>query len=145
MSRLVRLERRRPTTSVATAIASFLAEHDLSPGSQRVYAGALRSLQDGLGADTPLAMLDEPGARKRLAAWFRTRDDQTEPGTRVRQLAILPSACAFWRRRAWLTTDPTTELDQPMAPLDRTRALTRDQIASLRQRDEVALRERVRE
>ena len=66
MSRLVRLERRRPTASVATAIATFLAEHDLSSGSQRVYAGALRSLQHGLGADTPLAMLDEPGARKRL-------------------------------------------------------------------------------
>ena len=105
MSRLVRLERRRPTASVATAITAFLAEHDLSRGSQRVYAGALRSLQDGLGADTPLAMLDEPGARKRLA----------------------------------------TELDQPKVPLDRTRALMRDQIASQWQRDEVALRERVRE
>ena len=145
MSRLVRLERRRPTASVATAIATFPAEHDLSAGSQRVYAGALRSLQDGLGADSPLAMLDEPGARKRLAAWFRTRDDQTAPTTRVRQLAILRSACAFWRSRAWLTTDPTTELDQPKVPLDRTRALMRDQIASQWQRDEVALRERVRE
>jgi len=30
MSRLVRLERRLPTASVATAIAAFLAEHDLS-------------------------------------------------------------------------------------------------------------------
>ena len=97
MSRLVRLERRRPTTSVATAIASLLAEHDLSPSSQRVYASALRSLQHGLGADTPLAMLDEPGARKRLAAWF---------------------------------------------PLDRPKALTREQIASLWRRDDVALRER---
>jgi integrase len=143
MIRLVRLERRPPTTSVATASASFLAEHDLSPGSQRVYAGALRSLQDGLGADTPLAELDEPGAGKRLASWFRTRYDQTAPATRVRQLAILRSACAFWRRRAWITTDPTTELDRPRVLLDRTKALTRDQIASLWRRDDVALRERV--
>ena len=59
MSRLVRLERSRPTASVATAIATFLAEHDLSPGSQRVYAGGLRSLQDGLGANTPLAMVHQ--------------------------------------------------------------------------------------
>ena len=66
MSRLVRLERRRPTTSVATAIASFLAEHDLSPSSHRVYAGALRSLQHGLGAGTPLAMLDEDRKSTRL-------------------------------------------------------------------------------
>ncbi len=143
MSRLLRLERRRPTTSVATAIATFLAEHDLSPGSQRVYAGALRSLQDGLGAETSLAMLDEPGARQRLAAWFRTRYDQTAPATRVRQVAILRSACAFWRRRSWITTDPTTELDRPRVLLDRTKALTRDQIASLWRRDDVALRERV--
>ena len=143
MSRVVRIKRRQPSISVATAIASFLAEHDLSLGSQRVYAGALRSLQDGLGADSPLAMLDEPGARKRLAAWFRTRYDRTAPATRVRQLAILRSACAFWRRRAWITTDPTTELDRPRVLLDRTKALTRDQIASLWRRDDVALRERV--
>src|SRR5438105_2928603 len=123
MSRLVRLERRRPTTSVATAIASFLAEHDLSPSSQRVYAGALRSLQHGLGADTPLAMLDEPGARKRLAAWFSARYDRTAPATWVRQLAILRSACTFWRGRAWITTDPTTELDRPKIRLDRAKAL----------------------
>ena len=81
--------------------------------------------------------------RERLAAWFRTRYDQTAPATRVRQLAILRSACAFWRRRAWITTDPTTELDRPRVPLDRTKALTRDQIASLWRRDDVALRERV--
>ena len=36
------------------------------------------------------------------------------PATRVRQLAILRSACAFWRRRAWITTDPTAELDRPI-------------------------------
>ena len=143
MSQLVRLERRRPNTSVASAIATFLAEHDLSPGSQRVYAGALRSLQDSLGADTPLAMLDETGAGVRLASWFRARYDQTAPATRVRQLAILRSACTFWGKRAWLTTDPTTELDRPKVPLDRTKALTRDQIASLWRRDDVALRERV--
>src|SRR5437762_1251352 len=119
MSQVVRLERCRQTSSVATAIATFLAQHDLSPGSQRVYAGALLSLRDGLGADTPLATLDEPGARNRLAAWFHTRYDQTAPATRVRQLAILRSACAFWQRRAWITTDPTTELDRPRVPLDR--------------------------
>src|SRR5207253_6599009 len=63
--------------------------------------------------------------------------------TRVRQLAILRSACAFWRMRAWITTDPTIQLDRPKVPLDRTKALTRDQIASLWRRDDVALRERV--
>ena len=142
MSRLLRLGRHPNPATLATAIAAFLIEHELSPGSQRVYAGALRAIQDGLGADTLLARLDEPHAAEQLATWFRGRYDQTAPATRVRQLAILRSACAFWRMRAWITTDPTTQLDRPKVPLDRTKALTRDQIASLWRRDDVALRER---
>ncbi len=74
--------------------------------------------------------------------WFRERYDRTAPATRVRQLAILRSACTFWRQRAWLTTDPTAGLERPKVPLDRTRALTRDQLASLWRRDAGALRER---
>ena len=70
MSRLVRLGRHPNPATLATAIAAFLAEHDLSPGSQRVYAGALRSLQLGLGDDAPLAALDAPRAPERFAAWF---------------------------------------------------------------------------
>jgi site-specific recombinase XerC len=50
--------------------------------------------------------------------------------------------CAFWRRRARLATDPTAGLGRPKVPLDRTRALTREQIATLWRRDDVAVRER---
>ncbi len=144
MSRLVRLERRPQTATVAVAIAIavFLAEHHLSPSSRRVYAGALRVLQDHLGADTALTVLDELGPAEQLAGWFRRRYAQAAPATRVRHLAILRSACAFWRKRAWLTSDPTANLERPSVPLDRTRALTREQIASLWRRDDVALRER---
>jgi integrase/recombinase XerD len=52
------------------------------------------------------------------------------------------SACTFWRQRAWLATDPTVGLERPKVPLDRTRALTREQIGLLWRRDDVALRER---
>ena len=142
MSRVVHLERHRAAITVSAAIAAFLAEHQLSPGSQRVYAGALRAVQGHLGADTPLAVLDEAPMAAQLAAWFSRRYDQTAPATRVRHLAILRSACAFWRRRAWLATDPTAGLERPKVPLDRTRALTREQIASLWRRDAVPLRER---
>jgi integrase len=142
VSRVDRLDRHSPIRTLATAIAAFLAEHTLSHGSQRVYASSLRTLQGGLGAHSSLAALDEQGAAEQLAVWFRGRYDPTAPATRVRQLAILRSACAFWQRRAWLTSDPTTGLDRPKVPLDRTRALTRDQIASLWRRDDVALRER---
>jgi len=142
MTGLVRLQPHARTTTLASAVAAFLVEHELSPGSQRVYAGALRSLQLGLGADTALALLDEPGASDRFAAWFHGRYDQTAPATRVRQLAILRSACAFWRRQAWITTDPTAGLERPNVPVDRTRALTRHQLASLWRRNDVWLRER---
>ena len=142
MSRVVHLERHRAAITVAAAIAAFLAEHQLSPGSQRVYAGALRALQEHLGADTSLAVLDAARTAKHLVSWFRGRYGQTAPATRVRQIAILRSVCAFWRRHAWLATDPTAGLERPQVSLDRTRALTREQIASLWRRQDVALRER---
>jgi integrase/recombinase XerC/integrase/recombinase XerD len=142
MSRVARLQRHPQPTTVAGGIAAFLAEHPLSPGSQRVYAGALHALQDHLGADTSLAVLDEARTAKQLVSWFHGRYGQTAPATRVRQIAILRSACAFWRRHAWLTTDPTAGLERPRVLLDHTRALTREQIASLWRRQDVALRER---
>src|SRR4051794_17674586 len=103
MSRLVRLDRSSLTPTVVAAGAAFLAEHPLSPGSWRVYAGALRVLQDHLGADTALGVLDEPRTAEQLAGWFQRRYAQTAPATRVRQLAILRCACSFWRRRGWLS------------------------------------------
>jgi integrase len=142
MSRVVRLERHPLPTTVAAAIAAFLAEHQLSPSSQRVYASALRVLQDHLGAGTALGVLDQAPTAEQLADWFHRRYAQTAPATRVRQLAILRSAGAYWRRCGWLNTDPTAGLERPRVAVDRTRALTREQIAALWRRDDVALRER---
>jgi integrase len=143
VSSLVRLDRHRQAPTLESAVAAFLAEHDLSPSSQRVYATTLRGLKDGMGANTPLAQLDEPRAAEQLAIWFRTRYAHTAPATRVRHVAILRSACAFWRKRAWIATDPTAGLERPRVPLDRTRALTHERIAALWRRDDVGLRERV--
>jgi integrase/recombinase XerC/integrase/recombinase XerD len=141
MRRVVGLGRGHAPVTVAAAIAAFLAEHQLGPSSQRVYAGALRALQEYLGPDTPLAALDETHNAKQFAGWFYRRYGQTAAATRVRQLAILRYACAFWRQRAWLATNPTADLERPKVALDRTRALTREQIASLWRRDNVVLRE----
>jgi hypothetical protein len=94
MSSVVRFERR--TLTLTSAVAAFLAQHDLSLSSRRVYTTALRSLKDGLGADVPLAMLDEPGTAARLANWFReryelgtgdTRSPACHPAVRLRLLA----------------------------------------------------------
>src|SRR5262249_53822115 len=56
--------------------------------------------------------------------------------------AILRSACAFWRRRGWLSTDPAGGIERPRVPIDRTKALTREQTGALWRREDVALRER---
>ncbi len=106
MSRVVRLDGQREVITVAAAIAAFLTEHQLSPGSQRVYAGALRALQDHLGTDTSLAVLDEARTAKQVGGWFHRRYGQTAPATRVRQLAILRSACRRSRMRTSSLTKP---------------------------------------
>jgi integrase/recombinase XerC/integrase/recombinase XerD len=143
MRHVVPLEHRRSVITVADAIAAFLTEHQLGPSSQRVYAGGLHALQEHLGVKTPLASLDETDRAKQFAGWFRRRYERNAPATRVRQLAIVRSVCGFWRQRGWLATDPTDGLERPKVPLDRTRALTREQIAALWRCDDVALRERV--
>jgi integrase/recombinase XerD len=143
MTRVVRLDaRQQQPTTLAAAITAFVAEHDLSSSSRRVYAGALHVLQDYLGANTALMILDDTRKAEQLGDWFHARYGPTAPATRVRQLAILRSAFAFWRQRGWLATDPTVRLERPRLLLDRTRSLTREQIASLWRRDDVALRQR---
>jgi integrase/recombinase XerD len=143
VSALAYLQPRRDVTTLAGAVAAFLAEHDLSPSSRRVYTNALRSLRVGLGADIPVTTLDEPRTAEQLGSWFRKRYEHSAPATRVRHLAILRSACAFWRKHAWIASDPTAGLERPRVPLDRTRALTRERIAALWRWDDIALRERV--
>jgi integrase len=143
VSSLIRFDRHQRTLTLASAVAAFLAQHELSPSSRRVYTNSLHSLMDGFGADVPLATLDEPRAAEQLGAWFHRRYEHSAPATYVRQLAILRSACAFWRKQAWIASDPTAGLERRKVPLDRTRALTRERIALLWRRDNVALRERV--
>jgi integrase len=143
VSSLIRFERRQRTLTLESAVAAFLAQHELSPSSRRVYSNSLRSLRDGVGAHVPLTTLDEPQAAEQLGSWFLQRYEHSAPATYVRQLAILRSACAFWRKQAWIATDPTAGLERPRVPLDRTRALTRERIATLWRRDDVSLRERV--
>jgi integrase len=46
----------------ASAVAAFLAQHEPSPSSSRVYTNSLRGPGDGLRADAPLVTLDEPQA-----------------------------------------------------------------------------------
>jgi integrase/recombinase XerD len=130
MPTVIPLEHHAHRLTLATASATFLAEHDLSVNSQRIYRSTLA------------AWLDAAAGREQVTAWFHARYDRTAAAPRVRQLAILRAACTFWQRRGWLTTDPTAGLERPRVSPDRTKALTREQITALWRRADVALRER---
>jgi site-specific recombinase XerC len=58
------------------------------------------------------------------------------------ELATLRAAVGWWRRRGWLTADPTDELERRRERIDRTRALTRGQLERLFARRDLPLRER---
>ena len=59
-----------------------------------------------------------------------------------RELATLRAAVGWWRRRGWLTVDPTGNLERHRVQVDRTRALTRGQLERLFARRDLPLRER---
>jgi hypothetical protein len=60
VSSFVRFERHQRTITLASAVAAFLTQHELSLSSRRAYTNSLRGSGDGLGPDIPPATLDEP-------------------------------------------------------------------------------------
>ncbi len=130
----------------AVAVDRFLAESDLAAGSRRVYRISLTSWTWALvgslaptGADrrkasppvVPLAVLDDPSARPRLAAAVNRRRLQAGTRTVNRELSALRSAISWWQFRDWVRTDPTLELRQPAAPLTPLQPLSSAQVADL--------------
>lgn len=126
------------------AAETFLVAHTLpgawSPGTAVKYRQTLTALADRLvGVD--LGTLDSPAGAARLAAAFSAAFGGLAPATRARHLSTLRSALAWWRQTGWITGDPTTGWPRPKIAVDTTRALTRDQVATLFCLD-VSLREK---
>jgi hypothetical protein len=130
----------------AVAVDRYLAESDLAPASRRVYRISLTSWTWPLvgsrlpaGADrrkasppvVPLALLDDPDTRPRLAAAVAHR--RLEAGTRTvnRELSALRSAISWWQFQDWVRTDPTLELRQPAGPLVPLQPLSSAEVAAL--------------
>ncbi|MGI8915824.1 MAG: tyrosine-type recombinase/integrase, partial [Chloroflexota bacterium] len=76
-----------------------------------------------------------------MATSFATRATATDPATVNRERSVLRAALTWWRAQGWLRDNPTRGRRLLPAPPDRTRALTRAQIAALFRLD-VALREK---
>jgi integrase len=145
MGTVRRIRRRAEGPTLSEAIAAYLAtlDHPETAGTRRVYGSTLRQLREHLGAEIPVAALDEPETARRLAGWFADRWGTRAPATFNRNLDALRSAVGFWRDQDWLATDATRSLRRRGRAPDRTKALSRAEIEALLAREEVGLRERV--
>lgn len=131
----------------AVAVDRYLAEADLSTASRRVYRISLagwawplvgklppegRARRNARPPIVPLALLDDSAAGARLAAALAHRARQAEVRTVHREVSALRSAIGWWRRRQWISADPTAALPavgsvRPTA----VRPLTPEQLAAL--------------
>jgi integrase/recombinase XerC/integrase/recombinase XerD len=132
--------------TLAEAIASYLAtlDHPETAGTRRVYRGTLAALRAEFGADRPVADLATPATAAQLVAWFTGRWSAWAPATFNRNLDALRAAIGYWHDQGCIdpSADPTRSLRRRGRAPDRTKALARDQIEALLEREDLALRER---
>lgn len=133
MAKVYQLKKSVPTT--VQAVSAFLDTLE-SSGTRRVYGSTLSAFADEFQELDLLA--PDP-----LAAWFLRRFGETKPATWNRALATLRSAVGWWRARGWLAMDPTEGIPRRKLVEDRSRALSRADIAGLLDRKDVTLREKV--
>jgi integrase/recombinase XerD len=129
----------------AVAVDRYLDQAPISGASRRVYRISLASWAWPLVGKTaprgaarrgaappvaPLALLDDPGTGKRLAAEFATRAADAGPRSANRELSALRSAGGWWREQGWIQADPTAGL-RLRHPAVRGTPLTTSQVDAL--------------
>ncbi|MGP4104859.1 tyrosine-type recombinase/integrase [Nonomuraea sp. KM90] len=130
----------------ADAVEAYLRSAGIGTSSRRVYRISLLSWawlatgqqpplgRDRRGASPPaaaFAALDDPTAAEALAEAFARRARLVDADTVNRELSVMKAAIAWWRQRGWLASNPVIGIERRPAPPDRTRALSREQIAAL--------------
>jgi integrase len=122
-----------------SAAAAFVAAHTAGPGAwaagtAKKYRETFAAIATRLPAPAAesLAALEGEAGCAALSAAFEGAFGTLAPATYARHLSALRSAVRWWREaNGWLTTDPTAGWVRPKVPVDKTRALTRDQIDAL--------------
>ncbi|MBX7466629.1 hypothetical protein CG740_35210 [Streptomyces sp. CB01201] len=112
----------------SAAVDRYLAAADLGSASRRVYRISLhgwawplvdrraptgRERKGSHPPVVPLALLNDPEARKRLQRGLADRAAAAQPRTLARELACLRAATAWWLAQGWIATDPATGLVPP--------------------------------
>jgi integrase/recombinase XerD len=130
----------------AVAVEEYLGQASLGPASLRVYrisltgwawplvgkatpAGRLR--RRAVPPVVPLALLDEPVTRRRLAAAIEDRIVMTDARTVNREIPALRRAAGWWQDQGWISADPTAGLHHLRTGSAAAPALTAGQVSSL--------------
>jgi integrase/recombinase XerD len=111
----------------AVAVDEYLARAPLSPASRRVYRISLAGWawplvgkpwpsgpqrRSAVPPVVPLALLDDDGTGRRLAAALADRAAAAGTRTVNRELSALRSAAGWWLEQQWISSDPTAGLHQ---------------------------------
>jgi integrase len=138
---LHRIELATPGPGLGRAVAAFL-EEVANRNTRRSYGIALGGLRDRLGAEAPVAVLDDEATVDEISVWFAQRWGPAAASTVNARLDAIRSAGAWWRDQGWITGDPARRLRRRPREPDRTRAHGRADVDELLARSGVALRER---
>ena len=139
----------------AVAMDRYLAEAKLGKASRRIYKISLTSWcwplvgqsapvgrfrRGAVPPVVPLALLDDPATRPRLAAAMADRAALTDACTVNRELSALRSAVGWWQDQEWISSDPTAGLRHVCRNAGALPPLTYEQLAAL-WRSDARLRE----
>lgn len=103
------------TRLLGAAVEDFLAELT-NPNTARAYGNVLRALAGELGADMPVASLDDEATVTRVATWFASRwggricrDSERSPGRAALGIGVVAGSGVDQRRSS--AADPPPRAD----------------------------------
>ncbi|MEV6840386.1 site-specific integrase [Streptomyces sp. NPDC051133] len=135
-----------PPPSYEAAVERYLTGAGIAQSSTRIYRISLTTWgwmlrcepaptgparRGAKPATFDLVAIDDPGLPPVLAELAAARADEMDADTVNRELSIVRKAIGWWRAQGWIEADPTTGIERRPVPPDRTKALSKPQIAAL--------------
>ncbi|MFD0442990.1 hypothetical protein ACFQ10_11380 [Streptomyces indonesiensis] len=79
----------------------------------------------------PITVTDDPALPEPLTEPAAAHADETDTNTTTRELPIARKTIGWWQRQGWIACDPTIDIERRLAPPDRTKALSKNQMTVL--------------